>query len=279
MVVVVSSSMPSWPCTTSARSRPSWPSASATGLQPAAIEDAHELALHQGRVRHRPQQVEDGARVGASSTRGAGDVAHGAVMARRHQEADPGFDQRLLQRLDRHFEADAQGGQDVGRTGFRGEGAVAMLGHRACRRRPRRRPNRRRRCRCRGGRRRCPRCRSCPPALSDAQHLGAQGARAAGQFLGRLAADLEAHQEGAHLGRCRVARRHDVERAFRLVDAEGSRRCLPWPEGRENRRCRRSPRTPYGFASCRFGPAGGEAISHGIKNSSSRSPAWIATAV
>ncbi len=54
----------------------------------------------------------------------------------------------------------------------------------------------------------------------DLVHLGAQGAGAAGQLLGGLAAHLQAHQEGAHLGRRRVARGHDVERPLGLVDAQ-----------------------------------------------------------
>ena len=38
--------------------------------------------------------------------------------------------------------------------------------------------------------------------------------------LGRLAAHLEAHQEGAHLGRRGVARGHDVERPLGLAERE-----------------------------------------------------------
>ena len=63
---------------------------------PAPLVDAHKLALHQRRVRERAQQVEDGARRRELDPR-AGDVAHGAVMARRHQETDVRFDERALQ--------------------------------------------------------------------------------------------------------------------------------------------------------------------------------------
>ena len=68
-VVVVSSSMPSWPCTTQARSSPSWPSASATGFSQRRSNTPTSWRLHRGRVRHRAQQVEDRAG-GPSSTRG-----------------------------------------------------------------------------------------------------------------------------------------------------------------------------------------------------------------
>ena len=51
-------------------------------------------------------------------------------------------------------------------------------------------------------------------------HLGAQRPGAAGQLLGGLAAHLQAHQEGAHLGRGGIARGHDVEGALGLVDGQ-----------------------------------------------------------
>jgi len=140
-------------------------------------------------------------------------------MAPRHQEADIGFDQRLLELLDRQFEPDAECGQHIGRARLRGKGAVAVLGHgnagagddegragrdvvgavvvaagaddvdRA------------------GGR-------------LHAVHLGAQRPGAAGKFLGGLAPHLQAHQEGAHLGRGGVARGHDVEGALGFTDGK-----------------------------------------------------------
>ena len=50
--------------------------------------------------------------------------------------------------------------------------------------------------------------------------LGAQHPGAARQLLGGLAAHLQTHQEGAHLGGRSVAIGHDVEGAFGLVDAQ-----------------------------------------------------------
>ena len=115
MVVVVISSMPSWPCTTSARSSAELAQRLGDGRQPAAVEHADELALTSAGFDIGPSRLKM-VRLGASSTRGPADVAHGAVMARRHQEADAGFDQRLLERLDRQFEADAERRQHVGRA-------------------------------------------------------------------------------------------------------------------------------------------------------------------
>ena len=54
------------------------------------------------------------------------------------------------------------------------------------------------------------------PAITKA----IQRAGAAGQFLGGLAAHLQAHQEGAHLGRGGVARGHDVEGALGFTDGK-----------------------------------------------------------
>ena len=63
-------------------------------LHPVRREDADELALGAGRVRQRPEQIEDGAR--AELDAGRPDMAHGAVIARRHEEADAGLDHGAL---------------------------------------------------------------------------------------------------------------------------------------------------------------------------------------
>src|SRR3546814_6007823 len=57
-------------------------------LGPLRGKHPDELALHLGRVRQRPQQVEDGA--GAELDARRPDVTHGAVVALRHEEAGAG---------------------------------------------------------------------------------------------------------------------------------------------------------------------------------------------
>ena len=124
---VVSSSRPS-PCTTQARSAPSRPSTSAIGLHPFRREHADELALRAGRVRQRPEQVEDRAR--AELDPGRRDVAGGAVMARRHQKADADLPQARAHDRQVGIDIDAERGQHVGRARFRRKRAVAVLGDR-----------------------------------------------------------------------------------------------------------------------------------------------------
>ena len=203
--------MPSCPWTTRARSRPTWPSASATGLsQRRRSNTPNQLALHQGRVRHRPQQIENGAR-GCEFHPGPRDIAHGAVMARCHHEADarprPGAfssvsigrsrlmpsapstsaapDFEVKARLPclatgTHGARHHQGGAGGDVVGAMVIAAGADDVDRALRR-------------------------------LHALDLGAQHLGAARQLLGRLATYLQSHQEGPHLGWRGVARRHDVE--------------------------------------------------------------------
>ena len=94
--VVVSSSRPSEPCTTQARSAPSRPSTWASGSTQSRGEHADQLAPAPAGFESGPEQVEDRAR--AELDPGAGDVAHRAVMARRHHEADAGLADRPLDR-------------------------------------------------------------------------------------------------------------------------------------------------------------------------------------
>ena len=63
-------------------------------LDPFRREHADQLALDAGRVGQRAEQIEDRAR--AELDPGRADMAHGAVMARRHQEADAGLPERAL---------------------------------------------------------------------------------------------------------------------------------------------------------------------------------------
>ncbi len=77
----------------------------------------------------------------------------------------------------------------------------------------------RRRCRYRGDRRLVPTMSIAPGGAFTAWTL-ARSARAARQLVGRLAAHLERHQEAAHLGRGGVAAGHDLEGALGLLDAQ-----------------------------------------------------------
>ena len=91
--MVVSSSMPSLPWTTQARSAAELAQHLGHRPDPVAREHAGQLALGAGGVRERAHQVEDGA--GAQLDPRRADMAHGAMMARRHHEADVGVPQRL----------------------------------------------------------------------------------------------------------------------------------------------------------------------------------------
>src|SRR5262249_36178829 len=89
----------------------------------------------------------------------------------------------------------------------------------------------------------------------------------------RLAAHLEAHQEGAHLRRRGVARGHDVERALGLVDAER----LPIADlGQKLPKIADVAAHCVPICPCRKGRRARSYITW-LKNSSSRSRAWIAT--
>ena len=105
-----------------------------------------------------PEQVED--RAGAELDPRPGDVAHGAVVARRHQEADAGLADRALdQRACRQSMLTPSAVSTSAAPDLRGERAVAVLGDRHAARRRRPAPPRSRCCRCRRRRRRCRRCR------------------------------------------------------------------------------------------------------------------------
>src|SRR5450755_1344261 len=106
-------------------------------------------------------------------------------------------------------------------------------------------------------------------------HFGAQRPGAAGQLLGGLATHLQAHQEGAHLGRGGVARGHDVEGALGLVDGQGL--AVAHLGQKAAKIVDVAAHFVLIFASCRSAQGAGSYITW-LKNSSSRSPAWIATA-
>ncbi len=104
-------------------------------LQPVAGEDAEQLALDAGRVRHRAHEVED--RAGAELGAGRADMAHRAVMLLRPEEAGADLVERALDRRHVGLDIDAEGGQHVGGAALGRGGAVAVLGDRRHRRRRR----------------------------------------------------------------------------------------------------------------------------------------------
>ena len=90
-------------------------------------EHADHLALRAGRAGDGPQQVEDGPKAQLCADRR--DVAHGPVVRRGEHEADAGLVQRPQLALLRRVQVNPEFREDVGRTGFRRQGPVAMLGH------------------------------------------------------------------------------------------------------------------------------------------------------
>ena len=60
----------------------------------------------------------------------AGHVAHGAVVARRHQEADAGLADGAFNQREIGIEIDAERRQHVGGAALRRQRPIAMLGHR-----------------------------------------------------------------------------------------------------------------------------------------------------
>ena len=85
-------------------------------LDPVAGKRTRELASNAGGVGERSQQVEN--RADAHLNPRAGHMAHGAVVARRHQESYAGLADRLFHMRHRGVKIDAEGGQNVRRAGF-----------------------------------------------------------------------------------------------------------------------------------------------------------------
>ena len=83
------------------------------------VEHADHLALHAGRVRQRPQQIEDGADAELGAHRRP--VLHRRVVHRRPHEADTGLGDGARDGDGRHVELDAERGQHVGGTRQRGD--------------------------------------------------------------------------------------------------------------------------------------------------------------
>ena len=96
------------------------------GFDPLAREDAGELALDAGRIGQGAQQIENGA--GAQLDARRTDMAHGAVVAGRHHEADPRFPDGFLDQGHVGVDVDSQGQEHIRGPGFGRQGPVAVLG-------------------------------------------------------------------------------------------------------------------------------------------------------
>ena len=164
------------------------------------IKHAHDLTAGAGRVRQRPQDVED--RAHAQFAPRTDGVLHRAVQQRREQEADAGFGQAALDGGHVRFDVHAQRLEHVRAAGSTGHRAVAVLGHReaASRRHDGRRGGDVERARViaagaagvndhRAGRR------------LDARGFLAHHPRAAGNLVDRLALDSQRNQKARHLRR------------------------------------------------------------------------------
>ena len=107
--------------------RPAGP-APRPAARPSVGEDADQLPLGAGRVGQRAQQIEDRARAQLDAR--AGDMAHRRMVARRHQEADIALGQGARSTSAKSASIlTPERGQHVGRSRFRRQRAIAVLGH------------------------------------------------------------------------------------------------------------------------------------------------------
>jgi hypothetical protein len=188
------------------------------GLDPVGREDPDHLALHPGRARQRPEQVEDSA--GAELDPSRADVLHGAVVARRQQEAGPGLRQGPLDQSHLGIQVHAESGQYVGRSALGRERLVAVLGDRHA---------------AAGddelaGRRDVVGAGAVaagPAGVDgagrgfDGEHLGPHRAGRAGDLVDGFAANAQGHEQAADLARRRVARHDDSEGLLGLFAGQG----------------------------------------------------------
>ena len=125
-------------------------------------------------------------------------MAHGAVVAGRHEKADLGLPQGFADQRHVGVDGHAECGEQVGRARARGERPVAVLGDRHAA--------------ARGDERCGSRDVECALGVAagaagidgalgrvDAEGTGAHRLRAAGDLVDRLAPHAERHEEAAHL--------------------------------------------------------------------------------
>ena len=186
-------------------------------------EDPGQLPFDPRRIADRSQQVEDGA--GGQFHPGAGNVAHGAVVAGRHQETDAGLGDGLLDQVEIRIRIDAEGSQGIRRAGLRRQRPVAVLRDRYAAGGDDQ-----------GGARGNV---VCPGGVTAGPHhihgvvrrfhieaFGPHGPGCAGDFLDRLAPDTKRHQKAADLSGRRITGHDDVERGLglRLIQRRAARR-------------------------------------------------------
>ncbi len=162
-VVVVSSSRPSAPWTTQARSTPKTPSTLATGSTHFPVEHADDLVLGTRRIGQGPQQVENRPHAEEFAPH-LGHVAHGGVMGWREHETEPALGNAALDGFGRTIEIDPEGLENVGRARSARKSTCCRAWRRALQPRQRRRQRRSRCCVCLWRRRRSRTYRSRPPA-------------------------------------------------------------------------------------------------------------------
>ncbi len=178
--------------------------------------------LRPGRVRDRPEQIEDRPNSDLAADRAS--ESHRGVERRRVHEADTDPFDRLGHLLRRKLDLDTQPLQHVGRPTTAGRRPVAVLGDLdAC-------PGHDERCRRRDVERVCAVAAGSagvddrPDVIErDMNGLRTHHLGEPGQFLVRLAAHPQPHQKRSDLGWRRLAVHDDLHRAPGFV----ARQCLP----------------------------------------------------
>ncbi len=189
---------------------------------PFGRKHADQLAARHCRAGQWPEQVEDRPR--AELDPGRRDMAGGTVMARRHQKAEADLPQALPHDREVRVDIDAERGQHIRRSRFRGERAIAVLGDRHAATGDHQR----------AGGRDIKAAGRIPAGAAgvdrtgrrvDRYGFGSHDPGRPGDLVDRLATHPERHQKGAHLRRRRVAAHDDVERRLRLALAQGAPLC------------------------------------------------------
>ncbi len=186
-------------------------------LQPVRREYANQLPSYAGRIGQRADEIEDCPCPQFDAHRR--DMAHSGVMGLGHHEAYSSLRHTARDVFRREADSDFEGGENVGGTGFRGGGAIAVLSNfdSACGDDQR------------GKRRNIVRARTVTAGSDDVdrraqqidpQHLGPQRGNRTGDFLDGFPPHPERRKEGAELCWRHLARQNPVEGRLRFTLAE-----------------------------------------------------------